>query len=212
MLKSATRLSLALALTACSSDAAPTQSADSAATCACPLDWQIDNLSACVSPHTAFTSTLVYSSYLTDGTIKCDTAKGDFPQPPSTRTWSTQRISSPCTGSGTLRLRVRQGNSDSASESDCVLGEYSVDFDYGTADEPLELAALPSWSVQDQECARAYEEEGGYLEFVIESDALGCGAGDAHVSYVNICPLRCDTDPDGPDCDACGNGSLVNRL
>jgi hypothetical protein len=212
MFKSATRLSLALALTACGGDAGSTKTQDdSAATCACPLDWQIDNLAVCVSPHTSFTSTLVYSSHLTDGKITCDTAKG-FPQPLPAHAWSAQRIASPCTGSGTLRLRVRQGRSESASEDDCVLGEQAVDFDYGTVDEALELGSLSSWSAQDQECARAYEEEGGYLEFVIESEQLGCGALGAKVSYVDVCPLRCDADPTGAGCDACGDGSLVNRL
>jgi hypothetical protein len=213
MFKIATRLSLvALALTGCSDHGASTKMQDdSAATCACPLDWQIDNLAVCVSAHTAFTSTLVYSSYLTDEKITCDTAKG-FPQPAPARTWSGQRISSPCIGGGTLRLRVRQGHSESASENDCVLAEQAIDFDYPVAEATLELAALSGWSVQDQDCARAYEEQGGYLEFIIESEQLGCGSEEAKVRYVDICPLRCDTDPNGSDCDKCGSGSLVNQL
>lgn len=213
MFKTATRLALAaFALIGCGDDASSTKTTDdSAATCTCPLDWQVDNLAVCVSAHTAFTSTLVYSSYLTDEKITCDSAKS-FPQPAPVRAWSEQRIASPCTGSGTLRLRVRQGRSESASENDCMLAEQVVDFDYPTANEHLELGALSSWSAQDQECARAYEQQGGYLEFVIESDQLGCGATGAKVKYVDICPLRCDTDPSGPGCDECGNGSLVNQL
>ena len=183
------------------------------ATCECPLDWQIDNLAVCVGGHTSFTDTLLFSSSLEDGKIHCDVAR-PFPQPVPSRAWSEQRISSPCTGAGKLVLRVRQGNTATASESDCVVNEQSFDFDYTAVDAPLALPSVAAWSAQDQTCARAYEESGGYLEFVVQSETLGCGDDGESVKRVNQCPVICDEpghDKD-PVCENCGGTTLSNAF
>src|SRR5689334_1679149 len=125
MFKTSAAFSLVfVALAGCSSDSAPSTKMqdDSAATCACPLDWKVDNLAVCVAKHTAFTPTIVYSSYLSDGEITCDTAKR-FPQPLPEHAWSEQHITSPCTGSGKLWVRARQGDAKAPSVDDCVLAE-----------------------------------------------------------------------------------------
>jgi hypothetical protein len=165
----------------------------------------------CVSAHTAFTSTFVYSSYLTQGKISCDPAR-TFPEPVPQQAWSAQRISSTCTGSGRLRLSVRHGRAEAVSPDDCLIAEREQAFDYSQADQPLELPPLDAWSAQDPDCASAYEQDGGYLEFRIESGTLGCGEADAKVTYVNICPLRCDGHPEAPGCEVCGGPSVANRL
>lgn len=179
--------------------------------CECQLDWQIENLAVCVSPHTMFTDTLLFSSSFADGAPVCDAARS-FPQPVPKMPWSTQRISSMCTGSGTLVLRVRQGKAEEAKSSDCIIAEQSVSFDYSEADQPLKLPDTNAWSAQDQACARAYEEAGGYLEFRVESQQLGCGKNGVSVKYVNQCPVGCDLDPDQPKCEPCGKESLTNSF
>jgi hypothetical protein len=186
------------------------------ASCDCPIDWQVDNLAVCVSPHTAFTETLLFSSSLGEGdALQCDAARS-FPQPVPSQAWSAQRISSPCTGSGKLVLRVRQGQAESAGADDCVLAQQEFDFDYATAKAPLALAPVAAWSAKDAACARAYEDEGGYLEFRVESEKLGCGEGGTSVKYVNQCPVGCDLADNRalPKCKACAKdqNGLANSL
>lgn len=206
-------LALGLVFAACGADpSSPDVQDKSAVVCSCPIDWQVDNLAVCVSGHTAFTSTLVYSSYLNEyGDVTCDAAR-PFPQPLPKNAWSAHRIASACAGSGKLTLRVRPGRAETASADDCVLGEVSVDFDYVVPDAPLDLPVLTSWSAQDQPCARAYEDQGGYLEFVVESEQLGCGETGTSVQRVDICPVRCDGHPNDPGCDVCGGPQLATRF
>jgi hypothetical protein len=202
-------------LTACSGQKSKERSSGDrgtvAPTCDCPLDWQIDNLAVCVGQHTAFTDTLLYSSSPGGDKPQCDAGRR-FPQPVPARDWSDQRLSSPCTGAGTLVLRVRQGDAADPSADDCIIAEQQLEFDYTTADQPLTLPALAPWSAQDQACARAYEEQGGYLEFRVESAEVGCGKDGSTVKYVNQCPVTCDLDPSGPECEDCGQPTLTNSF
>lgn len=190
----------------------PSMQDEQASTCRCPLDWQVDNMAVCVSPHTAFTQTLLFSSHVDSaGEIACDSAR-PFPQPVPEEAWSSQRIASPCAGHGTLSIKVRQGDAKEPSDDDCVIAEHTLDFDYAKAGAPQELAPVGAWSAQDQTCARAYEEEGGYLEFRIESEQIGCDRSGSTVKYVAICPVGCDITPDQPKCKVCGGQQLSNRL
>jgi hypothetical protein len=181
--------------------------------CECALDWQIDNLAPCIRQHTAFTDTLIYSSSPDEGGGQphCDVGRS-FPQPVPSREWSGQRISSSCTGSGTLVLRVRQGDGSDPSPDDCIIAEQQVEFDYTTADQPLSLPALKPWSAQDQACARAYEEQGGYFEFRVESSEVGCGEDGHTVKYAKQCPVTCTLDASGPECEDCGAPTLTNSF
>jgi hypothetical protein len=186
------------------------------ASCDCPIDWQVENLAVCVAQHTAFTETLLFSSSEGEGgALHCDAARS-FPQPVPSQPWSTQRISSPCTGAGTLTLRVRQGKAERAQTSDCVVAEQKFDFDYTSAKTPLALPSVDAWSAQDAACARAYEEEGGYLEFRVESSQLGCGDDGTSLKFVNQCPVGCDLaqNRDLAKCKACAKDQtgLANSL
>ncbi|HEX6243436.1 MAG TPA: hypothetical protein VFZ61_21130, partial [Polyangiales bacterium] len=164
-----------------------------------------------VGQHTAFTDTLLYSSALEDGEPVCDVGRS-FPQPVPRDAWSAQRISSPCAGQGTLVLRVRQGEADEPQSDDCIIAEQRLEFDYAEKGETLTLPSLAAWSAQDQACARAYEEQGGYLEFRVESDEVGCGKDGVSARYVNQCPVKCDTDPDAPGCEDCGQPTITNSF
>lgn len=202
----------AVALIGCAGDGRTRTQGESVASCDCPLDWAIDNTVLCVSPPTSYSPPVIFASYLSDqGEVACEPTQR-FPQPLSSQPWSAQRISSRCAGSGTLTLRVRQGQAKSARADDCVLTEQTFDFDYSQANKALSLPPLAAWSAQDEACSRAFEAEGGYLEFRVESERLGCGEADSKVNYVDICSARCQGDPGRAGCEACSDRPERNRL
>lgn len=202
----------ALLWVACSeSDKTKTQG-ESVASCDCPIDWVVDNSALCVAPHTSYSPPVIFSSHMDEaGKVACDPTLR-FPQPVSSEPWSTQSITSRCAGQGTLTLRIRQGSVKHASADDCVLSEQTFDFDYAQANKTLELAPIDAWSAQDEACSRAFEAEGGYFEFRVQSEKLGCGAADDKANYVDICLAACGDDPTRAGCEACADTPEPNRL
>jgi hypothetical protein len=185
---------------------------ESVASCDCPIDWAIPNSALCVAPHTTYSPPVIFSSHLDqDDNVACDPTLR-FPQPVSSEPWSTQSITSRCTGQGTLTLRVRQGKAKDASVDDCILAEQTLDFDYTQANKPLALPPVAAWSADDAACSRAFEEQGGYFEFRVQSEMLGCGAADEKVHYVDICLASCRDDPTRAGCEACSDRPDQNRL
>jgi hypothetical protein len=216
MVKAACWMSLgwfALALSAgCSDDGKTNSSGESVASCDCPVDWALDNSALCVSPRTSYSPPLIFSSHLDEaGKVVCDPGLR-FPQPLSKLPWSAQEMSSRCVGKGTLTLRVRTGKAKSASADDCVLVERAFDFEYTEANRTMTLADIDAWSAQDEACSRAFENEGGYFEFRVDSDTLGCGMPGEKVNYVDICLATCEGDPSRPGCEACGDTPERNRI
>jgi hypothetical protein len=202
----------------CSDDGQTKTSGESVATCDCPIDWTLANTSLCVAPHTTYSPPVLFSSHLDDdGEVACD-ATLRFPQPVSKLPWSSQEITSRCTGKGTLTLRIRAGKAKSASQDDCLLTEQSFDFDYTQANRSLALEDVAAWSAQSEACSREFESEGGYFEFRVESDALGCAmpggsaAEQSKVNYIDICLASCQGDASRPGCEACGDKPDRNRI
>lgn len=182
------------------------------ATCECPIDWMVENLAVCVSKANSYFPTIMYSSHLTaSGEIACDAAK-DFPQPVSDRPWSEQRVQSPCQGSGKLCVSLRQGSAETASKDDCLLHKQCLEFDYEIENESMELPPLAAFSVDDAECAGAYEKDGGYIEFEIGDSDFGCGEGGRTIRRVNTCPVGCDQTPSAERCRDCSDVSLVSTF
>jgi hypothetical protein len=204
---------LALLLCASCSDDGRTKSAgEPVATCDCPIDWAIENVALCVAPPTNYSPPVIFSSHLDgDGNVACDTTQR-FPQPVSREPWSAQRITSRCRGKGTLTLRVRQGKAREASDEDCMLNEQTFDFDYAQPNRSLALAEMAAWSAQVETCARAFEDAGGYFEFRVDSETLGCGAPGEKVNYIDICLASCHDDPTRAGCEACDDRPERNRL
>lgn len=195
----------------CSDDGKAKTSGESLA-CDCPVDWAIDNSALCVAPHTSYSPPIIFSSYLDDaGKVTCP-ATQRFPQPLSSEAWSPQHINSRCTGQGTLTMRVRAGSSKNAQADDCILDEQTFDFDYSQANRASELPALAAFSADDEACSRDFEERGGYFEFRIVSDKLGCGAPEEKVNRIDICLAACKDDPGRAGCEACGDMPDQNRL
>lgn len=196
----------------CGDESKTKSEGESAASCDCPIDWAVDNTALCVAPHTSYSPPVIFSSHLDDAKhVQCDKTLR-FPQPVSSEAWSTQHISSRCAGKGTLTLRIRQGRAKSASSADCVLAEQTLDFDYTRANNALSLPSLAAWSATDEACSRAFETSGGYFEFRLESEKLGCGAADEKVNYVDICLASCMDDPTRAGCEACDDEPNQNRL
>lgn len=201
-----------LSCASCADDNGTKSAGESVASCDCPLDWEFENVSVCVAPHTNYSPPVIFSSYLdAEGSVACD-ATVRFPQPVSSQPWSVQRISSRCTGSGTLTLRVRQGKARDASADDCVLNEQTFEFDYAQPNRSIALAEVAAWSAQSESCSRAFEDTGGYFEFRVESETLGCGAPGEKVNYVDICLAGCRDDPTREGCEACADTPEQNRL
>lgn len=184
----------------------------SEATCPCRLATQIDNLSLCVSPTTAFAPTHVYSTSWdsTTNTPSCEPWRD--PQPAPTAPWSKVKVSSKCTGTGQLCVTVRAGSSKSVSTEDCTLATRCSAIAYPTPDQILELAPLAGWSAESSACALRHEQLGAYLEVSVNSEQLGCGQGVERTTRIAVCPARCQEDPLGPGCDVCGEGSVMTTF
>jgi hypothetical protein len=177
--------------------------------CECPLDAKIENLALCISPTTAFAPAHVYSSHWSsvDSRAVCDPWRD--PQPLPSDAWSKIEVSSQCAGTGQFCVGVWSGSSQAPSASDCQLARVCSAIDYAGGNQRLELPAIPSWVAESSECAQRYEREGGYLEFIVQSDQLGCDTTAGSTKLVPLCPVRCQADPKGPGCNICGNGPIV---
>ena len=174
--------------------------------CPCALDVSLENLALCISPTTAFGPAHVYSSHwdAAASAPACEPARA--PQPTPALPWSSLKVSSQCAGTGQFCVAVRAGEPGS---EDCQLARVCSAVDYLGGQQIVDLAALPSWVAESSACAQRYENEGGYLEFEIESAQLGCDRGDGSKKVVPLCPVRCQTDPSGANCETCGNGPVL---
>jgi hypothetical protein len=197
---------------ACADQAPLDRSADpSRSPCACPLDAELSNLALCVSPSTAFAPAHVFSSHRTDGgAVACEPWRA--PQPLPAQPWSSARISSPCAGAGMLCVRVRSGDVRAAQPSDCTLTERCVSFDYPVPNLIREVAPVGAWVAESDACAQRYEQQGGYIEFRVDSAQLGCGEGAERITRVAVCPTRCQADARMPGCEACGGPEVTTRF
>lgn len=175
--------------------------------CPCALDVSLENLALCMSPTTAFGPAHVYSSHLdpASGAPVCEPARNPQPQP--AMPWSALRASSQCAGTGQFCVTVWAGEVGGAD--DCELTRVCSAVAAPGGQQVVDLAALPSWTAASSACAQRYEQEGGYLEFSVDSEQLGCEREDGSKRVVPLCPSRCQTDPSGPNCDSCGNGPIL---
>src|SRR5688572_2032456 len=144
---------LATQLAACSGGESVTQTEESA-TCACPIEWKVDNISICGAESTAARPPLIYSSVPTaSGDLTCGTASSSFPPPVPAADCSKQRISSTCASSGRLCVTLRQGDWAHPKDDDCVLARQCTAFDYAGGNELMELPPIEAWVVSDEACA-----------------------------------------------------------
>jgi hypothetical protein len=179
------------------------------ADCECAVATKIANLALCISPTTAFSPAHVYSSSwnVEAGSPACEPWRS--PQPLPATPWSTIQVSSKCAGTGQFCITVRSGNAAQPLPDDCSLARVCTSIDYAGGEQITALAPLPSWVAESSDCAQRYERDGGYLEFVVESEQLGCNMGSGRRKLVPLCPTRCEADPKGAGCEICGNGPEI---
>jgi hypothetical protein len=182
-------------------------------TCACPLSIEVDNLAICAAQSTMTAPPRVYSTAQTTGEATCEDDDGRFPHRVPAAPWTKLHISSPCTGNGKMCFSLRHGTAESPKDSDCVLAERCVDFDYQATDgSTVELPMMPGWTVTDQTCAFLYEREGGYIEFHAEDAEVGCASGLEGSLRTQTCPVHCAEQPDAAGCSACSDEPLSDDL
>lgn len=175
--------------------------------CPCALDVSLENLALCISPTTAFGPAHVYSSHWDRAASApaCEPARN--PQPVPAMPWSGLKVSSMCAGTGQFCVTVWAGAPGGAE--DCQLARVCSPVDYLGGQQIVDLAALSPWVAESSACAQRYESEGGYLEFEVDSEQLGCDRGDGSKKLVPLCPVRCQADPSGEGCSTCGNGPVL---
>lgn len=182
--------------------------------------WQIDNLSPCFVDYGA-SGVYAVSTYVgSDGNARCpDLPAGATPppQPQAGTVWSADRLTVDCAGSFRLCYRLKAGDADAPTPSDCLVAETCVDVWYPEADVTQELPPLPAWTSTNAACAQAFRDSGGYGEMSvvglsIECDEIDDGSGGEYVfNRVNYCPTICNTMPSLPECMNCmmgGSGSF----
>jgi len=201
---------LGIVVAACGDDPALRTGEDPASDdCPCRLETQLDNLALCVSPSTAFAPTHVFSSSWSEGDRGPMCEPWRAMQPVPSKPWSGVRISSRCAGGGQLCVTARSGRVSEADESDCILTRRCVTFAYTTPGQVVELAPLGAWVAESSECSLRHEQLGGYLEFAVTSNELGCGAEADRITRVAVCPPRCQAEPDGEGCEVCGGPEIM---
>lgn len=189
---------------ACSGDASePLDGSVDNAKVACELDWQVDSVVPCIAAPTLSEPPLIYSSHVNaEGLPSCDPYVG-FPQPVPEDAWSSQRLIAETAGTAELCISIKQGKADAPTASDCALFTHCEQVSYPEAGTSLDLPDLPGWSAQDEACARAYYDNGGYVELKVTSSELGCGEGGEQVSRVQMCPNDCKKGDTRDKCDPC---------
>lgn len=175
--------------------------------------WAIDNLSPCF---VTYGSGAVYavSTFLDPGgRASCPRTISATPPPAPEpgRPWSTNRLTVDCAGQFRLCYRLRAGNVEMPSESDCILAEVCVETWYPEANVEQELPPLPAWSSPDSACARRFRDSGGYGEMLVIGRSIECDDisedGRPYVFHrVGYCPLRCNEMPSLPECMGCMMG------
>lgn len=171
--------------------------------CPCRLRTSIENLAVCVAAPTLGEGAHVYSSSWAEGAAAPTCERRQTPQPAPADPWSRVRVRSACTGTGELCVTVRARSGGERSPDDCVLATRCSPFGYPVAEAEAELPPLGSW-VDSSECAQRYDQYGGYLEFALTSDALGCNMGGTQITTTDICPVRCQQEPNAAGCEICG--------
>lgn len=173
--------------------------------------WQLSNLAPCIF-HGGSGKTYLYSSKLTsDGKIDCGS---NVPEPPPVPSgdWSASTLNVDCAGQFELCYTIKAGDVQNPRKSDCVITQHCAEIFYETPGMNQPLPALPAWSSDKTECARQFEQSGGYGEMTVigkssECDVVDDGAGNPYVFHrTDYCPPSCQDTPNAPGCKECQTG------
>ena len=132
----------------------------------------------------------------------------DFTAAP-TDTWSTNTLTTDCTGHYTLCYTLKAGSATNPQASDCVVIQVCTEGDYLTANQPQPWPDLPGWiSTGDENaCAKTFTESGGYGVKSVSGTPTGCASITKTLGTVTYCPLSCNQ-PNPPSlCATCVSGN-----
>jgi hypothetical protein len=173
--------------------------------------WKLSNLAPCIF-RGGSGKTYLYSSKLTaDGKIDCGS---NIPEPPPVpdSIWSESVLNVDCAGQFELCYAIKAGEVTAPRADDCVIMQHCEEIAYMTAGVDQALPSLPGWSSSQTECARRFEESGGYGEMTVIGKSVDCdvvddGAGKPFVFHrTDYCPPSCQATPDAPGCRECQTG------
>jgi len=180
-----------------------------AGACACFLHgtWKIDNLSPCFYSVTddAGMSQGAISTTDIGGQSTCPI---DFSMTP-TAAWSTDTLTTDCTGQYRLCYTLKAGNASNPQATDCIVAQSCADGDYTTVDQPQTWPSLPGWIATGGAvtCASTFYNDGGYGEMTVTGTPTGCSTITKTIGTVTYCPVTCNQ-PNAPaSCATCTPGA-----
>jgi hypothetical protein len=201
-----------------SSGTSSSHSTGSACACFSTGQWLINNLSPCIvsggsgdGPPYYVVSTVAVDDA---GQFECPSIT-TIPPPTPTQSWSTDALTVDCAGQYQLCYTLKAGSSASPQPTDCVVATVCVSVDYAEAGVSQTLPPLAGWGGNGSTCSTQFAETGGYAELSVEGTStsavcqnLDNSAGPPLVfDRVTYCPTSCNTDPSGPNCMSCGQGT-----
>jgi hypothetical protein len=203
----------------CEGEVLPTPNSTGAAACSCFSlgEWKIANTSPCIANGGAYAYSALYDS--NGDSTNCGSGKPVTPQGQvPAGSWSTNTLKVDCAGKFKLCFRIRAGDFNHPSASDCILGEACVDADIAKENVETPLPDLPAWAGQDNACAAKWgstppDQSQGYGEMIVKGQTVRCdevddGAGNDFVFHrVQYCPKSCQANPNTEACQACSRAS-----
>jgi hypothetical protein len=169
--------------------------------------WQIDNVSPCffsLSGDAGATEGAI-STVQSGQLIECP---ADLTAAP-TETWSTNTLTTDCTGHYTLCYTLKAGSAASPQPTDCIVIHVCTEGDYVAANEPQPWPDLPGWISTGAEnaCAKTFNDSGGYGVKSVTGTPTGCASISKTLGTVTYCPLSCNQ-PNPPSlCATCVFGA-----
>lgn len=180
-----------------------------ACTCFSGGFWQIDNLSPCF-----FTQgTTVTGSVSTIMPGNCPAAADFLNGIPPAEPWSTNAVTSDCTGFFKLcyTLKALSTPNGQPGAGDCTMKQVCTEAYYSVVNVEQPFPDLPGWITQnagETACAQAFVTNGGYAEMSVKGQSDECDKVEKVFQTVTYCPLKC-ADPANatdPECVNCQNG------
>jgi hypothetical protein len=197
------------------SDAGTDAGTDAGASAACTTcvmhgQWALANLSPCIvaSPSPDGGPDLVsavVSTTFAGGAVQCPS---DLSVAPSTP-WSSDTVKVDCPGHYRFCFTFKAGSAATPSAADCTIVTACAEDDAPQGGVVQTWAPVESWraaSAPALECARRFQDTGGYGEMSVSGQATGCGSVDRVVNRVSYCPQRCNFNPSASGCETCGAG------
>jgi hypothetical protein len=176
--------------------------------------WKLDNLSPCFFSDNMNTpgNLGATSTTLSGNMVQCPSEMGT-PLVPPNMPWSNDTVTADCAGHFRICYALKAGDAKNPSPKDCTVSQVCTEADYTQVNMPQQFPPLPAWATTDQAaiaCAQKFATSGGYGEMSVTGKTITCDTFSRVFNRVNYCPLSCNQNPNGPNCQGCGNGGGGN--